>query len=150
MSDTGILAREFEMGGTTFQIGKLGPIEAKQLFMHHVRPLLRGALSAKTGADAGEAGQWQMILAAFTDAPIEHYEAIVAKLYQQIVYRPKGEAQFMPLAGDAENAFKDLDMAHSLMLDARAFAVNFFGSWGVILSELKSLAPNFDPSKLRT
>ena len=123
--------RDVTFKDVTFHITKLLPMQAKQLFMTHVRPLLRGALSAKTEGGEG----WQLMLAAFTDAPQEHYDAVVAALYSVITYTTKTEKTPHRLLGDEENAFKDLDMAHSLILDGRAFYINFFGSFDVILSE---------------
>ena len=129
---------EVTFGNTTFRISKLLPMEAKKLFMGHVRPMLRGALSANVQS---EADNWQMALAAFTDAPQEHYDAIAAALYRHITYqRADSQEPPMVLAGDEENAFQDLDMAHALLLDARAFIVNFRGSWAVLESEFPALA----------
>ena len=83
MSQEPLDAREVTFGDVTFQIGKMFPMEAKQVFMNHVRPLLRGALSAETkGGD-----QWQLLLAAFTDAPQKHYDAIIHSLYSHIQYK---------------------------------------------------------------
>ena len=127
-------------GDVTFTIHKLLPMEAKRVFMAHVRPLLRGALSADV--KDGESN-WALALAAFTDAPQEHYDAIVRALYGQITYQSPGDPHPKRLLGDEENAFKDLDMAHSVMLDARAFVVNFRGSWAAVLSALPQAAQLF-------
>ena len=123
----------------TFTISKMLPMDAKQVFMGHVRPLLRGALGA--GDVKAGAGNWLMALAAFTDAPQEHYDAIVRELYKHIVYK-RADSREAPtmLSGDEENAFRDLDMAHILILDARAFVVNFRESWRVVISEFPVLA----------
>ena len=146
MSQEPLDAREVTFGDVTFQIGKMFPMEAKRVFMNHVRPLLRGALSAETnGGD-----QWQLLLAAFTDAPQEHYDAITRSLYSHIQYKNSEATVLMPLLGDEENAFKELDMAHSLMLDGRAFYVNFHESWGVVTSALPSLSQAFQSLKHST
>ena len=133
----------------TFTVGKLLPMEAKKVFMEHVRPLLRGALGAGD-IKAGEA-TWLMALAAFTDAPQLHYDAIVQSLYRHIVYK-RADSSEAPseLAGDEENAFSDLDMAHILMLDVRAFIVNFRGSWRVVISEFPALDPESQSSGHQT
>ena len=47
--------RDVTYGDVTFRIGKLMSIEAKQVFMTHVRPLLEGALSVQADTVAG----WQ-------------------------------------------------------------------------------------------
>ena len=150
MSGESLDAREVVFGDVTFQIGKLMPMEAKRVFLKDVRPLLRGALNAEVGdiasgnGDRGSGGgEWKILLAAFTDAPQEHYDAIVRSLYARITYIEKGNNSPQELLGDEENAFKDLDMAHSLMLDARAFFLTFSESWSVILSEFPSLKRAF-------
>ena len=126
--------REITYEGVTFSIGKLLPMESKKFFMEHVRPMLEGAMSAS--ADRGLTG---MILGVLSKAPQQHYDALVAVLYPQITYRTADMPNPMPLARDEANAFKDLDMAHILMLDVRAFAVNFRGSWDVLQSEFPQL-----------
>ena len=145
MSGEALDAREVVFGDVTFKIGKLMPMEAKRVFLKDVRPLLRGALNAEVGDASsngdggGGGGQWKILLAAFTDAPQDHYDAIQQSLYSHITYSTTGSNSPQRLLGDEENAFKDLDMAHSLMLDCRAFYVNFFSSWSVILSEFPPL-----------
>ena len=144
---TPLTSQDVQFGDVTFHIGKLLPMEAKRLFMGHVRPLLRGALSAEIKDDAD---QWQIALAAFTDAPQEHYDAIQRALYAHITYRRPSDTTPLRLLGDEENAFKDLDMAHSISLDVRAFAVNFIGSFSVAMSELHHLGAGFAQLKRGT
>ena len=146
MSATPLSSRTVQYGDVTFQIGKLLPMEAKRVFMNHVRPLLRGALSADVKDDAG---MWQLILAAFTDAPQEHYDAVQRALYGRVRYSRPGDTAPTLLLGDEENAFKDLDMVHALLLDARAFMVNFGESWRVAISEFPSLVPALQSSGLQ-
>ena len=142
-------AREVTFGAVTFHIGKMLPMESKRVFMGHVRPLLGGALKADTGMEGAKGpekskgDEWKLLLAAFTEAPQEHYDAIVRALYGQITYTSPDVKQQTRLLGDEENAFKDLDMAHSVMLDARSFYVNFFPSFGVVMSEFPFLARAF-------
>ena len=126
--------REITYEGVTFSIGKLLPQESKKVFMEHVRPMLEGALSVPA-----DSGLFTMILGVVAKAPQQHYDGIMAALYPQIKYRTADMSQPMPLARDEANAFKDLDMAHILMLDVRAFAVNFRGSWDVLQSEFPQL-----------
>ena len=130
--------REITYEGVEFQFGKLLPQEAKKVFMEHVRPLLEGALSAP--ADSGGTG---MLLGLIANAPQVHIDAITDALYPLITYRAADMPQPMPLKNgridDTANAFKDLDMAHILLIDAQAFAVNFYGSLGVLLSEFPQL-----------
>ena len=72
----------------TFEIRKLLPTEAKPLFIRHVRPLLRGALSAEAPASGATEG-WRAMLAAFTDAPSDHYEAISKAMARCIIVTPR-------------------------------------------------------------
>lgn len=149
MSGEPLTDSEFTLGGVSFKINKMLPIEAKRVFMGHVRPLLRGALSADADVefsqeidqqieDSGQSSrQWKLALAAFTDAPQEHYDAIVRAMYGHIVYTKPGGSP-TPLFGDEENCFnatEGFEAAHIVMLDIRAFCVNFTGSLGVVLSE---------------
>ena len=138
---------EVTFGNVTFKVSKMLPMEAHNIFMGHVRPLLRGALSANV--TSGEA-DWQMMLAAFTDAPVEHYYSIQDAMWRHVTYKRSDtqEAHAM-LLGDHENAFRDLEGAHMIMLNARAFTVNFIGWWDVVRSEFPALAQathQFTPS----
>ena len=130
-------ARDVTFGDVTFHIGKMMPLEAKRVFMSHVRPLLRGALSADTGDSADG---WQIMLAAITDAPQQHYDALAQALYRHIDYTAPLQPTPVPLLNNEALAFKDLDMVHILMLDVRAFTVNFLGSWAVLRSEFPQLS----------
>ena len=129
--------RVITWGDSTFEIRKLLPTEAKPLFIRHVRPLLRGALSAEAGP-TGETEPWRIMLAAFADAPAEHYEAISKAMARSIVVTRAGEKRV--LAGNEEWAFQGLEGAHAVMLDARAFAVNFSGWFSVAAQAFPALA----------
>ena len=137
---------EYSRNGVTFTIRKLLPLEAKQVFLKHVRPLIRGALNANIPDKMAESEMWRIILAAITDAPIEHYDALMRRLYRDITFTYDGEKVPQMLAGNEELAFKDLDMAHILALDVRAFAVNFQGSWAVAISEYRNLLTDLPPT----
>ena len=113
--------KEFTYGDVTFRVDKLLPQEAKAVFMAHVRPLLEGALSVESGGGDGLA----MILGIVAKAPQTHYDAVMRALYQHVYYTSPDQVQPQRLAGDEERAFANLDMAHLLLVDARAFAVNF-------------------------
>ena len=132
--------REVTFGKVTFRIGKMLPREAKKLFMSHVRPLLRGSLSAQSAGDGG----WMLILAAFTDAPQEHYDAIERALYQHITYTTPEITQPQRLGGDEDNCFNrpehELEGIHELMLVTKAFAINFIGWWGAMSSQFPQAA----------
>ena len=153
--------RTITWGDATFEIRKLLPTEAKPLFIRHVRPLLRGAGSAEAtpgvraasapvapatedGANPeapgfiGETESWRIMLAAFTDAPAEHYEAVSKAMARSIVVTRAGEKR--ALAGQEEWAFQDLEGVHMMILDVRAFIVNFKGWLPVVMSELPQLA----------
>ena len=137
--------RTVTWGETTFEIRKLLPTEAKPLFIRHVRPLLSGALDADMslpdGDGTSEAAQWilagRVLFAAFTKAPTEHYEAISLTMARGITVKRGTEER--PLTGNEEWAWMGLEGAHMLLLDARAFAVNF-KAWLVVgMSEFPQL-----------
>ena len=156
--------RTIQWGDATFEIRKLLPTEAKPLFIRHVRPLLKGAGSAEatpgvraaanapqqpsasaTAPEApgfiGETESWRIMLAAFTDAPAEHYEAVSKAMARSIIVTRAGEKR--PLAGNEDWAFQGLEGAHMVILDVRSFCVNFIGWWPAIASELPQLARAF-------
>ena len=132
--------RTITWGDATFEIRKLLPTEAKPLFIRHVRPLLRGALSAEAPA-SGATEPWRVMLAAFTDAPAEHYEAISKAMARGIIVTRAGEKR--ALAGNEEWAWQGLEPAHMCILDVRAATVNFRESLAVAVSELPQLAQVF-------
>ena len=80
-----------------------------------------------------------MILGIVAKAPQTHYDAVMRALYQHVYYTSPDQVQPQRLAGDEERAFANLDMAHLLLVDARAFAVNFHESWDVLQSQFPSL-----------
>ena len=125
-------SKEVTYGETTFFINKLMPRAAKKVFMDHMRPMLKGGLEANVDDSAN---QWQLILALITGAPQAHYDAAVHEMYKNINYTRPNVTVPQPLVNDEDNAFQDLDMVHILLLDVRAFAVNFQGSWSVLTSE---------------
>ena len=138
-----------EWGDARFQINKLLPIEAKDLFVRHVRPLCRGALSASTGdGNAGQADTWRIILAAFSDAPTDHYEAISRAMSGAITCTRGGESR---IVRDNEAwCFQGLEGAHAVVLDGRAFVINFFDWLPVVASEFPSLLQAFNQSESET
>ena len=133
--------REITYGDVTFKIGKLLPKEAKQVFMRHVRPLMEGALAA-----SGDGNLLQMALAVIAKAPQDHYDALMDTLYRHITFSSPSSPTLMVLHGNDEMAFKDLEAAHILLLEARVFAVNFRGSLDVLRSEFPQLDLLFQPS----
>ena len=135
-------------GEAQFTINKLLPTEAKAVFVHHVRPLLRGALSAEAPAGGGKTEMWRLMLSAFTDAPANHYDAISAAMAKTIQVRRGAETRF--LAGNEGWAFQDLEGAHAMALDGRAFLVNFREWLPVVLSEFPRLMQDFGLPSLET
>ena len=126
--------RDVTYGDVTFRISKMLPMEAKEVFMRHVRPLLSGASAVQ-----GDGGGLAMIVGIIAKAPQEHYDAVMKALYRLITFTSPATQQPLVLVGNEELAFKDLDMAHVLLLDTRAFTVNFRGSWDVLQSEFPQL-----------
>ena len=123
--------RTVTFGGSTFTINKMMPRDAKRVFLGHVRPLLSGLAKGELTKDSHDL---QFLAALIANAPTEHIDGVTNAMYQRIFYaRDGGDPR--RLAGDEDSAFQDMDMAHILMLDWRAFLVNFRGSWDVLQSE---------------
>ena len=137
---------EVEYGNVTFRVRKMLPKEAKRLLLVHIRPLLGGLANTDVSKDAST---WSMLLSAFVNAPLEHYDSIVAQLYKNIDYRKSGSG-WMQLYGDDDAAFADIDMAYILALEAKAFCLNFQESFSVAKSELFPEAMAFLNGKLQT
>lgn len=132
--------REVTYGDVTFTFGKMLPMEAKEVFMDHITPMLEGLASADIKEGVGnEVAGLQMIVGLISKAPRDHYRALVRALYPHITYTSPNQQAPQRLSANAENAFKDLDMTHILLVEARAFWVNFRGSWDVLQSEFPSL-----------
>ena len=75
-----------------------------------------------------------------SDALRRRYAGVVPA---RLLYVRADDREQLPpqrLAGDEERAFVGLDMAHLLLVDARAFAVNFHESWDVLQSQFPSLS----------
>ena len=144
------LEHEVTFGEVSFSIKKLMPMEAKEVFVGHVRPLLRGLNAempnsqevASKGEDFKMMLGFKMMLAAFTEAPEAHYKAIVKAMSKRITFTSPSNKSPLTLAGNEELAFKDLDMAHILLLEGRAFGVNFFGSCSILFEEFMRLFPS--------
>ena len=131
MSDQALLDalpedRTVTWGESTFEIRKMLPVEAKRVFIHHVRPLLAGAAEApqppgmrrtpETDANGepiptpgffGETEQWRVLLSAFTNASGQHYDALSKAMSRSILVRRGAEQRF--LAGHEEWAFQGLE-----------------------------------------
>ena len=124
--------------GASFQIQKLLPGEAMRLFIHHVRPLLAGAAKANvSGEDNANQAIIKLMINAFTEAPADHYDHISRTMAQLIVVeREDGKRK---LAGNESWAFQGLTGAHMIMVDIKAFQVNFTEWWDVLISEFPSL-----------
>lgn len=125
-------------GEATFEIRKLLPTESKKLFIHNVRPLLGGALTAEIPKDSTDVSTGiKLLLAAFANAPADHYDMISRAMSHSIQVTRGSETRM--LAGQEAWAFQDLEGAHAMMVDVRAFTVNFFGWWDVLTSEFPQL-----------
>ena len=107
---------------------------------------LNAEMPDSQGAASNGAGI-KMMLAAFTEAPEAHYKAIVKALSKRITFTSPSNKSPLTLAGNEELAFKDLDMAHILLLEGRAFGVNFFGSCSILFEEFSAPTPEFTPAR---
>ena len=84
---------------------------------------------------------WKLIAAAFINAPYEHYLAISTAMSRSISVRRGQETRV--LQGNEEWAFQGLEGAHAMILDARAFMVNYRPFLPVVMSEIPDLARAF-------
>ena len=106
---------EFQGHDVRFEIRKLLPMPAKQVFTAHVRPLLAEALqeAIKMGVKLSEGMEpedlkregMKLMAGAFAGAPQVHYEAIVHAMYDQIWYTKNGEGPIR-LTTDVENGLR--------------------------------------------
>lgn len=126
--------REITYNGTTFYIGKMLGQDAKELFVFHLLPCLSGAVNVPSGG-----GVTEMAIGFLSGIPREHYQPLVNKLYEHIDFTREDRPTRIKVAKDRDSAFKDLEAAHILMLEARALAVNFSKSWDVVSSEFPRL-----------
>lgn len=127
--------REITIRGVDFKINKMLPVPAEDLLIRHVRPLMGGAMSAET--DGSDSGGWKLLLAAFANAPYDHYVAVRDAMFRCVEYRRKDNPAWRVLSGDMEAAFVGLLPVHITQIAVEAFAENFTESY----SELQSLLP---------
>lgn len=143
-------------GEAQFTINKMLPMEAKAIFVEHVQPLMHQVMRLldEVQGDGDEEdvqfvvsdavlGKRMMKRAAmiFSALPPKHYRTISVAMSKSIQVRRGSETRF--LAGNEEWAFQGLEGAHAIMLDGRAFLINFTGWLPVILSEFPSLMQVF-------
>lgn len=130
-----------EFGETRFVINKLLPLEAKHLFVHNVRPLLKGLSELKLNEDGTSfENTTEAIISAFTDAPAEHYDVISHVMAKAIQATRGKETRFLHQTGAKEWAFQGLEGAHAMLVDVRAFTINFIGWLDVIKLEFPQIA----------
>ena len=126
------LDREVTYGETTFYIGKLLPMDSYTIFLNHILPVIGKVLGSNADSDFG-----------LSVIPQKHYKPIVAELRKHITFTSANQMTPAKVAGDEELAFRGLEPAHILLLETRAFAVNFSGSWDVLHSEFPRLEGMF-------
>ena len=143
-------------GDAQFTVNKMLPMEAKAVFVEHVQPLMHQIMRLldEMGSDDEDegiqitvsdtvVGKRMMKRAAmiFSALPPKHYRSISLAMSKSVQVRRGTETRF--LAGNEEWAFQGLTGAHAVMLDGRAFLINFTEWLPVVLSEFPSLLQVF-------
>lgn len=149
--------RTVTWGEAQFTINKMLPMEAKAVFVEHVQPLMHQIMRLLDEIEGdGEAedvqfaisdaviGKRMMKRAAmiFSALPPKHYRSISLAMSKSIQVRRGSESRF--LAGNEAWAFQGLEGMHAVMLDGRAFLINFTGWLPVLLSEFPLLLQVFN------
>ena len=134
--------REVVIKGTQFKFLKALPMEALRVF-ETIRPGLSAVLTeAKIDFELLNDRQsetammvfGQQLVGAFSMLPQDTVEAMQKGLFPFTQYKGPGMNAFVPVSGDADSAFKELEVVHIYELLARAFYVNFSGSVSEITS----------------
>ena len=144
-------------GEAQFPVNKMLPMEAKAVFVEHVQPLMHQIMRLLDEMESGDeddegikitvsdtvVGKRMMKRAAmiFSALPPKHYRSVSLAMSKSIQVRRGGDTRF--LAGNEEWAFQGLTGAHAVMLDGRAFLINFTEWLPVVLSEFPSLMQVF-------
>ena len=107
-------------GDVTFEIGKMLPMEAYEVFMRHVRPLLEGAASVNA-----DGGGLSLIAGILSKAPYDHVEAVRTALFRLVWFNSSATTQKMMLSGNEELAFKDLTGGHVAVVVGQGVSYKF-------------------------
>ena len=138
--------QEFQLGEVRFQVRKLLPMES-----YRVLETIRGSLGsiAKAGL-ADNADQWQLGATIISGLPPDTVEQVRQVLFGEVLFTCPEQTSPVRLAGSEELAFKGLEPVHVYEVLARAFTVNFQGSWDALSSLLPFLDRLIPQSPLGT
>lgn len=127
--------REFTLGDVSFTVRKLLAMEGYRI-LEYIRPALE-RLGRTEMSESTSIVQFYVALAAVL--PPETVERTRRDLFALVMFTTPESPTPAVLAGQEEQAFKDLTPVHVYEVLARAFAVNFLES----LDELRSRFPVF-------
>lgn len=158
-----LTATEVEIKGVRFQIRKLLPDEAFDLY-ETIRPALStigkidwGPLELTSGDAFKESVKnlttKQIIticMDVITAIPTETVKAIRPQLFKHVLFTSESVPTARPLHGNVDVAFKDLGPFYIYELLIRSLAVNFTESWADIESRLFSGSLDSIPSPSET
>ncbi len=134
---TNLEERTVTLGGTTFKIQKLLPMEAYQAF-----EMIRAELGEKLGRYETEEGQTltvpDIILAILKLAP-EKVDEVRRALFAGVTFTNERAETPMRLAGDENMAFEKLEPIDIYEVFVRCLAINFTGSLTAVLSKVEGL-----------
>ena len=125
----GITDSEVKIGATKFRFEKLLALEAFEV-LEDLRPGLAEAIGKQRGTTDIE-----QIASMVLGLPQWTVEKMRAKLFTSVTFtRKPNYVDPVRLDRDEEGAFDELEPIHVYEVLARAFAVNFFGSFSVLQS----------------
>lgn len=129
-------AERVTIGVTTFEIGKLLPMEAFSIL-----EMLRPAVGAALALAPANAGLPQMIATVLRLDPVI-LAGVRPVLFGQVKFTNRGTQTPTVLAGREDEAFVDLEPVHVYEVLGRCLARNFQGSWDALVSHrLRGLVP---------
>lgn len=134
-----IQAAEFDLGDRQWRIKKLLPGEAKLILIHHVLPMFNDAGDIDSSLPAAA-----IAFRVISSAKPEHYEALSATFLRHCIQVRNDAGQFVGLATDYEDATKNLLPIELILLDVRAFCVNFGESVSKVVEEFQRMQMEAD------
>ena len=138
--------RELTIGGTTFVIGKLLPMDA-----FRVLEKIRVAIghSVKTINTEGMEPATSIVALLFS-LPEDTVEDVRKRLFAGVKFRNQNAVTPRPVYPDEAMAFRDLEPVAVYEVLVRCLAVNFTGSFREIISRMGALIPDSPPPDIET
>lgn len=124
---------DFDLGGKQWRIKKLLPIEAKKVLYRYVFPLFNSAKEMDVEGLPPPA----IMLRVVSSADPEILEKLSEVFMRFCIYFKTDAGQYVKLVTDVENATKDMLPVELMILDVRAFAVNFGESVSKAVEEFR-------------